>query len=173
MKNKILFSLLLIVAVIGSAQAQRSAHRIVSNVTLEDLHGNAATLPMWGEKNLLIFYVDPDHHKQNHDFTVEMEENHLAAGDNLYGLGIMNLKDAPFIPNGIACSMAAKRTAKNGATVLADKGRWLSTAWELGDCNNYFVMILISKEGELVYVHKGEYTEEEKEEFYRVIEPYR
>uniref|UniRef100_UPI0040562A89 hypothetical protein n=1 Tax=Alistipes sp. TaxID=1872444 RepID=UPI0040562A89 len=173
MKNKILFSLLLIVAVIGRVQAQEPARRIVSNVTLEDLSGNATTLPMWGEKNLLIFYVDPDHHKQNHDFTVEMEENHRAAGDNLYGLGIMNLKDAPFIPNGIACSMAAKRTAKNGATVLADKGRHLSTAWKLGDCNNYFVLLLVSKEGELVYVHKGEFTEEEKEEFYRVIEPYR
>ncbi len=145
----------------------------VSNVTLESLTGESTTLPMWGEKNLLIFYVDPDHPKQNEAFTIEMEEKHLAAGDNIYGFGILNLKDAPMIPNALACKLANNRTKKNGATVLADKDRLLQQAWGLGDCNNSFVMILVSKEGELVYVHKGEYTEEDKVEFFRAIDPYR
>lgn len=175
MKIVFLITLILSFAGLNRAHAQEPATvgYSVENVELEDLDGNKVALPMWGEKNLLIFYVDPDKPKQNHDFTVEMEENHRASGDNLYGFGIMNLKDAPFVPNGIACSIAAKRTAKNGATVLADRGRILSSAWGLGNCNNYFVMLLVSKEGELVYMHKGEFTEEEKEEFYRTIEPYR
>ncbi len=145
----------------------------VNNVTLESLTGEPATLPMWGEKNLLIFYVDPDHPSQNASFTEEMEEKHLAAGDNIYGFGILNLKDAPLVPNSLACKLANNRTKKNGATVLADKDRLLQKAWGLGDCNNFFVMILVSKEGELVYVHKGEYTEEDKVEFFRAIDPYR
>ena len=52
--------------------------RKVSNVEVLNLEGKPARLPYWGEKNLMIFYVDPDRHKQNNDFTVEMEEKHLS-----------------------------------------------------------------------------------------------
>lgn len=157
----------------ASALPAQEPHRQVSDVRLLDLDGNPTGLPMWGEKNLLIFYVDPDRHKQNEDFTVEMEENHRAAGENLYGFGVMNLKDAPMIPNGMARSMAKKRTAKNGAVVLADQERALSTAWGLGDCNNQFVLMIVSREGELVFLRKGVLSEEDKAAFYRVVEQYR
>lgn len=147
--------------------------RKVTDIEILDLEGKPARLPHWGEKNLMIFYVDPDRHKQNHDFTVEMEEKHLADGPNLFGFGVMNLADAPMIPNGMARNMARKRTAKNGATVLADQNRTLSSTWGLGDCNNQFVLLLINKAGELVYMHKGVLSEEEIAEFYRVLEPYK
>ena len=56
------------------AQTEEAAlPRKVSNVEVLDLEGKPVTLPYWGEKNLMIFYVDPDHHKQNEDFTVELE----------------------------------------------------------------------------------------------------
>ena len=144
------------------ADAQEISRK-VPNVGLLDLDGNPATLPYWGEKNLMIFYVD----------TIELEENHRAAGDNLYGFGVMNLKDAPMVPNGMARSMAKKRTSKNGAVVLADEDRILSTAWGLGDCNNQFVLLLVSKNGELVFVRKGELSEKDKEAFYEVLDKYR
>ena len=145
----------------------------VQNVTVNDLDGNPATLPMWGEKNLMIFYVDPDKASQNEDFTVELEENHRASGDNIIGFGIMNLKDAPMVPNSLARKIAGKRTAKNGATVLADQDRVLSTAWQLGDCNNKFVLMIVSKEGELVFLRKGELSAADKEAFYKTVEKYR
>jgi len=147
--------------------------RKVENVELSDLEGNRAKLPMWGEKNLMIFYVDPDHHKQNQDFTDDMEANHRVEGDNIHGLGVMNLKDAPMVPNGMARSLARKRTEKNGATVLADQERSLSSAWGLGDCNNKFVLLLVTKEGELVFAKKGELSESDIAEFYRVVEKYK
>lgn len=172
--KKMMMTALLLVGLAGGAWAQDlSLPRKVENVAVLNLDGNPVMLPMWGEKNLMIFYVDPDHHKQNAEFTEEMEQNHRAEGENLYGFGVMNLKDAPLVPNSLARKMAAKRTAQNGATVLADQTRELSTAWGLGDCNNQFVLMIVTKEGELVYVHKGEYTEAEKEEFYRFIEPYK
>lgn len=145
----------------------------VENLELLDLNGKSATLPMWGEKNLLIFYVDPDKHKQNDQFTKDLEENHAAAGDNIFGFGIMNLKDAPMVPNGMARSMARKRTEKNGATVLADQDRIVSSSWGLGDCNNKFVLLIVTKEGELVFMKKGELSEADKTEFYEVIKKYR
>lgn len=165
---------LLLVFVIGaSAAAAQELPRKVTDVEVLDLDGNPTKLPHFGEKNLMIFYVDPDHHNQNNDFTVELERNHRAQGDNLYGFGVMNLKDAPMIPNGMARSMAKKRTAKNGATVLADQNRILSRAWGLGDCNNQFVLMLVSKEGELVFLRKGVLSDDDIEAFYKVVDNYR
>lgn len=175
-KHFISLTALIAMAMTANAAEPTDAAKVphkVSNVTVNDLSGNPTTLPMWGEKNLMIFYVDPDKHKQNEDFTIELEENHRASGENLYGFGVMNLKDAPMVPNGLARKMAAKRTAQNGATVLADQDRVLSTNWQLGDCNNKFVLMIISKEGELVFLRKGELSDEDKAEFYRVIEKYK
>ena len=143
-----------------SAQTEEAAlPRKVSNVEVLDLEGKPVTLPYWGEKNLMIFYVDPDHHKQNEDFTVELEKNHRAESDKIHGFGVMNLKDAPMVPNSMARSMARKRTATNGAN--------------LGDCNNKFVLMFVTKEGELVFLRKGVLSDADKEAFYEVLENYK
>jgi len=158
----------------ASAQSDETAlPRKVTNVEVLDLEGKPATLPFWGEKNLMIFYVDPDHHKQNEEFTIELEQNHRAESGKIHGFGVMNLKDAPMVPNGMARSMARKRTATNGATVLADQTRALSTAWNLGDCNNKFVLMFVTKEGELVFLRKGVLSEEDKQAFYEVLDKYK
>ena len=172
MKMKVIAILAAAALTVSTASAQEQPHK-VQNVELLDLDGKPAKLPHFGEKNLMIFYVDPDRHKQNEEFTYELERNHRASGDNIYGFGIMNLKDAPMIPNGMARSMAKKRTEKNGATVLADENRTLSTAWGLGDCNNQFVLILVSKEGEIVFLRKGVLSEADKQVFYKTVEKYR
>ena len=44
----------------ASAAAAQELPRKVNNVEVLDLDGNPAKLPHWGEKNLMIFYVDPD-----------------------------------------------------------------------------------------------------------------
>ena len=157
-------------ASVAGAQGQP---RKVENVDLLDLNGNPAKPPCFGKKHLRIFYGDPDRHKQNEDFTIELEETHRAQSDNIYGFGVMNLKDAPMVPNGMARNMARKRTEKNGATVLADENRTLSTTWGLGDCNNKFVLLFVTKEGELVFMRKGELSEADKEAFYKVLDEYR
>ena len=157
----------------ASTTAAQGLPRKVSNVEVIDLNGKPAKLPHWGQKNLMIFYVDPDRHKQNAEFTEELEQNHRAASPNIYGFGVMNLKDAPMVPNGMARSMAKKRTEKNGALVLADEERALSTAWGLGDCNNQFVLMIVSKEGELVFLRKGLLSEQDKADFYKIIEKYK
>ena len=172
MKMKVI-AMLAAFALTASAVQAQELPRKVENVKLLDLEGNAAKLPYFGEKNLMIFYVDPDRHKQNEDFTIELEQNHRADSENIYGFGVMNLKDAPMIPNGMARNMARKRTEKNGATVLADQERTLSTAWGLGDCNNKFVLMFVNKEGELVFLRKGELSEADKQEFYKVLDQYR
>ncbi|MBP3289642.1 MAG: hypothetical protein J6L75_01580 [Alistipes sp.] len=144
----------------------------IENIEIEDARGNPAKFPYWGEKNLLIFYVDPDRHSQNHEFTVDMEENKYAAGDNIYGLGVLNLRDT-WLPNSIVRNLARKRTEKNGALILSDIDRSLAQKWGLGDCNNKFVLLIISKEGELVFCRKGEFSEQDKKEFIETVQQYR
>lgn len=144
----------------------------VENVKILNLDGNEASLPNFGKKNLMIFYIDPEKHKQNEAFTIEMEENHKAEGENLYGFGIINAADA-WYPNGTIRSMAKKRTEKNGATVLTDQKHTLRDAWGLGDCNDKFVLLVVSKDGELVYCKKGELSRKDIDDFYKFIEPYK
>ena len=171
MKKQILMLAMLLGASLAYAQELQLPHK-VDNVELEDLYGEKVTLPMWGEKNLLIFYIDPD--KQNYQFTVDLEQNHAASGDNIYGFGIVNLKDSWYpVPNSTIRSMARKRTEKNGATVITDPDRTLAQKWGLGDCNNQFVLMIVSKEGELVYMKKGELSKADQEEFYEVVKKYR
>lgn len=168
--KRVVFTLLgLMMALAVTAQENNGK---LPNVELKDLKKQPTMLPWWGEKHLLIFYVDPDRHKQNEDFTVEIEENHAAEGENIEGFGVLNLKDT-MLPSGIVRTMARKRTEKNGATVLADTDRTLAKAWGLGDCNNQFVLMLVSKDGEMLFLRKGELTEEDKAEFYRVVKLYR
>ena len=168
--KRVVFTLLgLMMALAVTAQENNNK---LQNVELMDLKKQPTMLPWWGEKHLLIFYVDPDRHKQNEDFTVEIEENHAAEGENIEGFGVLNLKDT-MLPSGIVRTMARKRTEKNGATVLADTDRTLAKAWGLGDCNNQFVLMLVSKDGEMLFLRKGELTEEDKAEFYRVVKLYR
>lgn len=154
-----------------TAEAQ-SLPRKVRNVELQDLDTKKARLPWWGEKNLLIFYVDPEVPKQNHDFITYIEETGRVQGPNIEGFGIVNLKDAAY-PNSLVRKIAEARTAKNKATILCDPDHWISSAWRLGDCNNCFVIIIVTKEGELVYAHKGEMDEAEQQRFIEVADKYR
>ena len=86
MKLKLWLLLLPLLGMSVAVSAQSSLPRKVSDVTLLDLNGDPTQLPYWGEKNLMIFYIDPDHHKQNEDFTTDMEENHRVEGSQTHSL---------------------------------------------------------------------------------------
>ena len=169
---KALFLAVVAIFALSTTAEAQSLPRRVRNMEVQDLDGNKARLPWWGEKNLLIFYVDPEVPKQNHEFVSWIEENKRLAGPNIEGFGIVNLKDAAY-PNSLVRKIADARTAKNGATIVCDPDHWVSSAWRLGDCNNMFCIVLVSKEGELVYVSKGEMSKEEQQRFLEIADKYR
>lgn len=169
---KALFLAVVAIFALSTTAEAQSLPRRVRNMEVQDLDGNKARLPWWGEKNLLIFYVDPEVPKQNHEFVSWIEENKRLAGPNIEGFGIVNLKDAAY-PNSLVRKIADARTAKNGATIVCDPDHWVSSAWRLGDCNNMFCILLVSKEGELVYVSKGEMSKEEQQRFLEIADKYR
>lgn len=177
--KRIIITLLTMVGICSIANAQDKENKAlaeplphkVENLELIDLSNNLTKLPMWGEKHLLIFYVDPDRYNQNNAFTVEIEENRAASSDKIYGFGVLNLKDT-WLPNNVIRTIARKRTEKNHATIISDVDRTVATKWKLGDCNNQFIIMFVTKDGELVFCKKGAFTEADKAEFYEMIKKY-
>lgn len=173
---KKIFLLLVAIFVVSAVEAQvLETPRKVENLTINDINGNPTTLPEFGEKNLLIFYVDPDSYLKggaNKKLSDELEENGRAAGAAIRGFGVMNFPDTG-LPKNMVRNMARKRAAKNGATILDDDQQLLKKAWGLGDCNNKFVLMVVSKEGELVYCAKDDLDEAGIEAFYQFIDKYR
>jgi hypothetical protein len=173
-KNLLVLAFALVAGVAAEAQ-QLSLPRKVGNVTINDISGNKASLPKFGEKNLLIFYVDPDSYLKggsNKKLSDVLEENKRAQGPSMYGLGVMNFPDTK-LPKNMVRNMARKRSEKNGATILDDDQQILKQKWGLGDCNNKFVIMIVSKEGELVYCAKDDLDEAGIENFYKVVDQYR
>ena len=173
---KKIFLLLAAMFVATSVEAQElSLPRKVENLTIKDIAGNSVTLPEFGEKNLLIFYVDPDSYLKggaNKKLSDELEENGLAAGPAIRGFGVMNFPDTG-LPKNMVRNMARKRAEKNGATILDDDQQLLKKQWGLGDCNNKFVIMIVSKEGELVYCAKDDLDAAGIEAFYKIVDKYR
>ena len=149
--------------------------RKVENVTIKDLYGNYTTLPHYGEKNLLIFYVDPDAYlamNKNNKFAEELEENSRAAGPEIYGFGILNFPDT-WLPKNFLRKICRKRVERNGATIIEDHDHTFKNAFGLGDCDKTFMILIVTKEGNLEYVLKEEVDEAGKELFYSIIDKYR
>jgi len=108
----------------ASAAAAQELPRKVDNVEVLDLDGNPAKLPHWGEKNLMIFYVDPDRHKQNNDFTIELEENHRAQFFCCHICIIIHGIEAKGIPCHFFSCTAAALTRGNAVPYYLQSELW-------------------------------------------------
>jgi hypothetical protein len=146
---------------------------VVPNVTLTDLDKNPADFgAAYGKKHLMIFYVDPDAHRQNKDFQAELEKDTRYLSSNWQAYAVLNLKDT-FLPNGIVRAIAERRTKGKPAINLADTDHVLSTAWGLGNVNNKFCLLFVTREGELVYFRAGHFTPQDEADFLEVCNKYR
>lgn len=149
----------------GYAQAARIGQRL-PNVQIRDAHNKPINVPYLGSHPLLIFYPDPDHPKCK--FTDYLEQHPIPAR-RMKAYGIVNMKDAPWYPNGIIRSAIRSKIKKTGQPIYTDPNRALARGWGLGDCNNKFVIIIVDEHGRLLWYHKGEPDEAAKRQFWRII----
>ncbi len=161
------FLLLALIFVTTSASAQ--VGNTIKNIEILNLDNQPTKIPFWGEKNLMIIYMDPDRAGQNDTFLEELSHNKSLKSDNIAGITIMNLKDAPMVPNGLARSIARKRSEKTGAIFLLDDRGTLATKWELGSCDNNTIIMIINPSAEVIFFSKGRITDDSKAEFYEVM----
>jgi hypothetical protein len=144
----------------------------VPNVNLIDLNKNPMNLPDLGKKHLMIFYIDPDAHRQNREFQADVE----AREPELYSpyiqaYAILNLKDT-ILPGALVRAIAERRTKGKPSVNLADNGRIVSDAWGLGDCNGMFCVLFVTKDCDLVYFRAGDFTQRDIDEFYATVKKY-
>lgn len=168
---------LILIFLSGSATVLAQAVRMdvtgkqVSRIEIRNASDEAVPLPGFGEKNLLIFYVDPDARKQNLAFTDSLE-THPLGNPSLESFGVINLKDTS-LPNGLIRAVARAKEKKTGAAIYTDPDRLLSRAWGLGDCNGKFVILFVTREGKVVFARWGKFDENDKRDFYAVVSAYR
>lgn len=175
MGKKLLTATLAAVIAIGASYAQQQTARVgtkVRQVEVRDSNNDPVPLPFFGQKHLLIFYPDPDRASQNQEFTDYLEENQINS-NNIYSFGIVNLKDAPMMPNSIVRSVIRKKERKTGATIYTDPDYLLRDAWGLGDVNNLFTIIFVTKQGEIAFLKKGEMSKDDIDKFFEVIDRYK
>ena len=77
------------------------------------------------------------------------------------------------LPNAVVRAMIRKKAKQPGATIYTDPDHLLRDAWKLGDVNDKFTLIFVTKERKIEYLRKGELTPEDIREFYRIIGKYK
>lgn len=173
MKNAFIIVVISLFVLASSTSAQSAAQKFrVPQVEIRNAANEPVSIPKLGEKHLLIFYADPDHASQNQAFTDYLEE-HQINSDKIYSFGVVNLKDAPLIPNVVIRKVISNKVDKTGAAIYTDPDHKLRDGWKLGDVNNKFTIIFVTKDREIVFLKKGEMSKADITEFYKVIDRYR
>ncbi len=137
-----------------------SAAETVQQVQLRDSSDNPAMIPDFGKKVLAIFYTDPDVADQN-DTAAEAFKKENFPKTQYRGLGIANLKDAPWKPNMLIRKIIRGKEKKFNSVILTDPDYILKTKWHLGNCNELSVCIVVDKSGKIIYMHRGKMSSSE------------
>lgn len=125
----------------------------LSNVQIRDAEDKPAWIPDFGKKLISVFYNDADEADMNDPLADAIKARNFEE-TKYKGIGIGNLKDSKF-PNFIIRKIIKGKIEKYKTTILTDPDLTLARAWDLGDCNNTSVFLLIGKDGRVKYLKKG------------------
>lgn len=140
----------------------------VSAVKLLTMNKDTVELPMLGEKNLLIFYPDPDHSKQNSNLQ-DYFKDHPIKSKNIDSYGVINMADAPMIPNSLIRFMVRRETEGTNAQVYLDPNHVLGDAWHLGNVNNKSCVIFVNKDKVIEFFVAGQVTDDQMQEVINLV----
>ena len=126
----------------------------LNNVQIRDSNDSPTVIPDFGKKVIAVFYNDADVADQN-DPAAEAIKAREFPPSKYRGIGVGNLKDAPWKPNSVIRMIARRKEQKFKSTILTDPDYILKNAWALGDCNEKSVLIIIDKSRQVIYYHKG------------------
>jgi len=140
----------------------------LDNVQIRDADDKPAWIPDFGKKLLSVFYNDADEADMNDPLADALKARHLDES-RYWGVGIGNLKDSK-LPNFVIRKIIKGKIAKYKTTILTDPDLTLARSWDLGDCNNTSVFILIGKDRRVKYYKKGPIRGAEIDTIVKVIE---
>lgn len=125
----------------------------VSNVQVRDSNNQPAWIPDLGNKVVTIFYNDTT----AADFTDPIAtaiKNKKYPDAKYRGQGIANLADSRGVPDAIIRWIVRKKERQYDTKILTDPDYILKNAWNLGDCNDKGVVIVIGKDRVVRYFNK-------------------
>lgn len=140
----------------------------VQNVELRDAENNPMMIPALGTKVVSLFYNDADAADLNDPLADGLKAKNFPK-DKYEGFGIANLKDSK-APNWLIRRIIQGKIKKYNTTILTDPDLILAKAWDLGDCNNTSVVIIIGKDMKVKYVYKGAVRGEEINKVVKMVE---
>ncbi len=139
----------------------------LANLSLKDADGQPATIPDFGKKVLTIVYAD----SQTADLNDPVADALKASGVDVAkvrGIGLANLKDT-WVPNYIARMIIRRKVEKYESTILLDEEGTVPAKWDLGDCDDESVIIVIGADKRVKYIKKGAVRGEEIDEVVAIV----
>ena len=144
----------------------------VGPVNVLNMDNQSVSLPLLGQKNLLIFYADPSHPKQNKAFR-EYMKSHPVSGPDIDSYGVVNMAAAPLIPVAVIRKKVRKEVKGTNGQVYLDPDKALSTAWKLPGANQNFAVIFVNKANVIEFYKAGQLTAGEQQQVLQLIEKYK
>ncbi|MDJ0761425.1 MAG: YtfJ family protein [Myxococcota bacterium] len=137
----------------------------LSNVDILTTRKKPAVIPQFGKKALYIIYVDPD--VKNKPENVITDALKKATDDGILdrkkflGMGIVNTKDT-WIPNFViraAIKSSIEEREKKGipfkySPIYVDQEHALKSKWQLGNCDDVDVVMVVGKDKKLKYLKR-------------------
>ncbi len=138
---------------------------LLENVTILTVRKAEVKIPQFGTRPLYIVYVDPDVDDSPEviltDALKQATDDGRLDKDDFLGMGIVNTKDT-WIPNFLIrakIKRSIKRRAEMGipferSPIFLDPTQKLKTAWQLGDCDDVEVVMVVGKDRKIKYLKK-------------------
>ncbi len=154
----------------------------VVNPTIVTLTNDVSDLPDYGSRHMFLFYVDPESYvteSANRALEKELKADGAMGFEGrtyspmIQGYAVLNLADTK-LPSGLVRAVVRMVLGKNVPSLnYADNDHSLRNAWKLPDVNNKFVLMFITKDGDLVFYRESPMSPEDKELMYQTIALYR
>lgn len=143
-------------AVMAGSVNAASVGQELSNPQIRDANDKPATIPDFGTHVIALTYAN----KKAGDFGDMMNDAMKAKKypKEVYrGMGVVNMKDSSGIPDFVIRRAVKGKIEKYKSTILTDPDLTLAKAWNLGNCKDKSVLIVIGKDKKIKYLR---YTDE-------------
>jgi predicted transcriptional regulator len=142
---KVILFWVLLMCCAGGINAQSVNGKVVSAIQLIDPNDEPKLIPGIGEKVVVILYTDPDVKDVNDPLSIAVRAKKYP-NEKYAAVGIANCKDT-WIPNaGIRMKARQKEKEFPGSVVLLDESHLLSKSWNMGDCDEKGVVIVVGRD---------------------------
>lgn len=146
---KVFLSVLVIITGFAFVNAM-SVGQVATNPNIKDSNDKPATIPDFGAKVLTIVYCDSDASDISDPISDALKAKNYPESKQR-GIGIANLKDSP-APNWIIRKIIKGKIEKYKAVILTDDNLTVPKVWDLGDCNNKSIFIVIGVDKKVKYI---------------------